>query len=1044
MLYGKNKSKSLSDKLFKNPTSEYRSTPFWAWNDDLDQKELLWQIEQFKKMGFGGFHMHVRSGLATPYLSDEFMSLIRGCVDKAKKEKMLAWLYDEDRWASGAAGGIVTKNLDFRRKRLIITTKTLLEKTEGTALDSECAGCEAENGNGGEKTTHAGVKLLTAFDVELNPDGTLKSYATLKKGDLPKGKRWNVYLTIEGNSGWFNNQAYIDALSDDAVAEFIRVTHERYYECVGEEFGKVVPAIFTDEPHFAHKNTLPFAESENDVIMPWTYGLNDSFRKKFGYELIPVIPELVWNLAENKPSKTRYNYHDILCDTFTRAFTVQCGRWCEEHGFYLTGHVLDEPRLESQTKVLGEAMRTYKGFGLPGIDMLCNAVELTTAKQAQSAAHQYGREGVLSELYGVTGWEFDFRGHKFQGDWQAALGVTVRVPHLSWYSMKGSAKRDYPAAISYQSAWYKDYAYLEDHFARINTALTRGKPVVNVAVVHPVESYWLEYGPSDATAKRRNQLENDFHSITSWLLRGCIDFDYISEGLLPDQRVSVAGKRLSVGEASYGAVVVPPVTTIRRTTVDALTRLVENGGRVIFTGSCPAIVDAEESDYCRGLYERSEKAELSQNDLLSALSEFREVEIVGRNGVRADNYIYNKRKDGKTEWLFLANLDSCVHEGVVTKENHCEKRDLLITVKGEKIPYVYDTLSGEITPARREYKNGNTVITWEAFASDSLLLRLDEGRELSSANEKKDKAEYGRLTFNRTVDYSLKEDNVLVLDMARWSEDGENYNDREEMLRIDLAIRKKYGYPKADGGDVQPWVIAEQKPEKSVYLKFIINSEIKTKCSLAFEEAEQIFLNGAEVEIKKKGYFVDKRIYVTALPPLKKGENELIVKAPLGKRISLENMFLLGKFGVRVAGAEATVTKLPEGLAFGSVVQQGLPFYGAGVVYKLPFTAEKSGEIEVLAQKYGGALIKATLDGRELGKIAFAPYSLRAEVERGEHLLELELVATRVNTFSALHYCYPKRWKGPGFWYSTGSEWSYEYNLFDTGILKSPEIRFYE
>ncbi len=78
--------------------------------------------------------------------------------------------------------------------------------------------------------------------------------------------------------------------------------------------------------------------------------------------------------------------------------------------------------------------------------MLCDRREFTTAKQAQSAAHQFGYPGVLSELYGVTNWDFDFRGHKLQGDWQAALGVTVRVPHLSWVSMGGEAKRDYPAS----------------------------------------------------------------------------------------------------------------------------------------------------------------------------------------------------------------------------------------------------------------------------------------------------------------------------------------------------------------------------------------------------------------------------------------------------------------------------------------------------------------------------------------------------------------------------------------------------------------------
>ena len=121
MLYKKNDAEKLNLDLFKNPTSEYRATPFWAWNCELEQKELEWQLEVFKKMGFGGAHMHVRTGMATPYLSDEHMELIKACVGKAKKEDMLAWLYDEDRWPSGPAGGIVTKDRQYRARYLLFT-----------------------------------------------------------------------------------------------------------------------------------------------------------------------------------------------------------------------------------------------------------------------------------------------------------------------------------------------------------------------------------------------------------------------------------------------------------------------------------------------------------------------------------------------------------------------------------------------------------------------------------------------------------------------------------------------------------------------------------------------------------------------------------------------------------------------------------------------------------------------------------------------------------------------------------------------------------
>ena len=53
MLYKKNSAPSLSDELFRNPTCEYRGTPFWAWNSDLKSEELCRQIEIFKEMGLG-------------------------------------------------------------------------------------------------------------------------------------------------------------------------------------------------------------------------------------------------------------------------------------------------------------------------------------------------------------------------------------------------------------------------------------------------------------------------------------------------------------------------------------------------------------------------------------------------------------------------------------------------------------------------------------------------------------------------------------------------------------------------------------------------------------------------------------------------------------------------------------------------------------------------------------------------------------------------------------------------------------------------------
>ena len=58
--------KELKEDLFIKPSSEYRGAPFWSWNCKLTNELLEKEIKDLKDMGFGGFHMHVRSGLQTP------------------------------------------------------------------------------------------------------------------------------------------------------------------------------------------------------------------------------------------------------------------------------------------------------------------------------------------------------------------------------------------------------------------------------------------------------------------------------------------------------------------------------------------------------------------------------------------------------------------------------------------------------------------------------------------------------------------------------------------------------------------------------------------------------------------------------------------------------------------------------------------------------------------------------------------------------------------------------------------------------------------
>ena len=1044
MLYPKN-SKPLTKELFSNPTSEYRGTPFWSWNCKLNDEILLEQIDILQQMGFGGFHMHVRTGMDTEYLSEEFMGYVKLCNEKAKKNKMLAWLYDEDRWPSGAAGGHVTKDIRYRERFLVFSP----EKLTGFEADKKAFASKIEQG---EKPKGY---LLASYEINLD-NGYLSSYKKLSEDSGEKNLSANsgeenqssyvcyFYIELTGESAWFNGQTYANTLDKATIDKFIEVTHEKYFEAVGEDFSKSIPAIFTDEPQFTRKNTLDYPEERRAIRLPFTDDFPDTFKAKYGYDILNKLPEIIWEL-ENEYSQARYHYHDHVCDRFVEAFAKNIGDWCDKHNIALTGHMMEEPSLESQTAALSEAMRSYPHFKLPGIDILCNRNEFSTAKQAQSVANQCGYEGVMSELYGVTHWDYDFKGHKLQGDWQAALGITIRVPHLSWMAMEGEAKRDYPASINYQSPWYKEYPLVENHYARLAAVLSRGKSDVKVAVIHPIESYWLLWGPRRQTHNQRELAEHNFEMLQRWLLFGVIDFDFVSEALLPSQYISSDSTSFTVGKMDYNVIIVPNCVTLRKSTVEILSKFREKGGEVIFFGDAPSLVDALPSSEGEVLYNSCEHYNFDKVNILNALQKHREVDILNDRGFRTDHLLHQLRIDGDEKWLFICHIHR--------RNNDFEHSEYIkVIINGEYIPTLYNTITGECVSVQYKHINGKTEIERRFYAEDSLLFRLTKQIPTDIAIKpelsQKQYCDYKRL--GEPESYTMDEPNVYVLDIAQYSLNGEEYKDEEEILRLDNQVRERLGYPHRGAVVLQPWVINQRETPKDILkLRYIINSEIECddiKLALEIQPGQKIFFNGNAVDIIPNGWFTDKYIKTVKLPILKKGENELVLETPFGEKTNIEWCYLLGNFGVEVIGVNKKIVPLPENLYYANLFAQKIPFYSGSITYNTSFESDGVSGAELYIPRYHGPVISVSVDGEVKGQIAFAPHTLDLGVlEKGKHEIQIKLFGNRVNSFGCLHNSHSDFWcSDPHSWRSGGSSFAYQYQFRPFGIVQNPEIKYYK
>ncbi len=1007
---------------FSNPGSEYRGAPFWAWNAKLEPEELRRQIRLMKEMGFGGFFMHSRVGLNTPYLGKEWFECIRACVDEAGKLDMMSWLYDEDRWPSGAAGGLVTKDPKFRQRHLgVEVLDAVPEKKDG---------------------------LLAVFAAKV--DGNQASgVRRLAEGGRPAaGEKVLAFSVREAElSSWYNGQTYLDTMNDAAVDKFIEVTHEAYRREVSKDFRIRIPGIFTDEPNYLHGG---------GNIVAWTASIPERFRAKYGYDILDRLPELFFRVDGAVFSKARLHFRDLCTELFVHAFAKRIGDWCGKNKLESTGHVLAEDNVVSQTHIVGTAMRFYEFMQTPGIDLLTEHWGIfLTAKQCSSVAHQFGRTRRLSETYGCTGWDFPFAGHKACGDWQYALGINYRCQHLAWYSMAAEAKRDYPASLSYQSPWYRYYDTVESYFGRLGAALSGGEEQRELLVIHPIESTWGILIPAENESPAMKDEAQKLIHLTNFILSENIDFDFGDEEML-SRFGSVRKERIAVNQASYNTVLLPEMRTVRKSTLDLLKRFADKGGKVFYMGNPPEFVDGEKSAAAVRVY-RAFAPVTEETFGKKVGASARLVSVTGPDGHELRPVLSLLKKNGDHSALFLCNhaeefRDDQMNYGLV-RDRKLTFPSAKVKLKGAPGASVFelDLSTGKIWKIRSSSARG--VHSFEtSFAP--LQSRLFFLAENDIANASAPEAGLAcRSTENLPVhgwSFSPEDFNVLVLDHARYSVNGGKKSDRKFILKIDDELREKeLGVAARGGAMVQPWLNAKAPTPKKVLsltLEYTFECEKlpDSDCYLALERPEfyEIEVNGRKLEKKDAGFWCDICIRRLVLKPelLKPGKNTILLKSGYHPYLpGLESLFLLGGFGVR----GETVTAAPGTLSIGDWTEQGFPYYAGNMVYRttLDLRKEEGDKLTLSIPEWRGVALAVSVNGSPRKVVAWPPYELDIsnELKDGRNVIEITVLGHRRNSHGPF-YLKEKwpAWTGP--WQLKQYDIP-EKQLVPCGLLRAPFLK---
>ncbi|OPX22312.1 MAG: hypothetical protein B1H04_05165, partial [Planctomycetales bacterium 4484_123] len=889
---------------------------------------------------------------------------------------------------------------------------------------------------------------VASFAIRLDQAGLLAAYRPLEEGQsCQQDEQLLTFVAgVARPIAWFNEAPYLDTLNAEAVAEFIRLTHQAYADRFGKDFGDVIPAIFTDEPNYAHGGLgLPEALAE----LPWTAALPMIFRKRRGYDLRDHLPVLIYPAGDENFSKVRHDYWRTLTELFVENFSAQIGRWCEKHHIALTGHYLGENSFQQQISVIGSAMAHYAHQQWPGIDILRDQLEeISTVKQCSSVAAQMGRQHVLSELYGCTGWDWPLEGHKFSGGWQFVLGVTFRCPHLSLYSLAGGAKRDYPASIFPHSPWWKYYRIVEDYFARLSLVLTSGRAVRDVLVLNTIDSAFGQYLPGNGQSVQ--DLWEPFNALLVALLEGHYDYDLGEESLLA-KMAKVAGGQLKVGKMQYQLVLVPPCITLRSRTVALLKRFVAGGGKLLFAGRVPDRVDGEPSEELAGLVEAASRCGPDPSAVLATLEALlpRRVSVTEAGRELGCVWTMLRRVKGG-QVLFCQSTDR--------REAH----EVQLRVHGRTPVVLMDPATGQCRRLSASKDGQSVTFTLQLPPSGSALVALGL-RAGDAAAPAPPPRTVASVEVPGPWKVELTEPNTFPLDFCRYRIGDADFSAPVPVLLADEQIRGHFGLPARHARGCQPWYLAQtgradRTPRAKCEMKFHFHvTDVPQRLEVAIERPEdfRISLNGRAISSEPTGWWVDEDLKTIDLTPaVRAGDNELLLSFEYRSDMELEDLHLLGSFAVRQTGPKRTfdaysLTASVGELAAGGWIGQGLDFYGGAVNYTIPVgesvhRALSAGKRVRLALPAVKCTCAAVHVGGRTFVLAWPPMAADiTEALPEARELVVEVIGGRKNILGPLHVPWLS-WTGPGEFDPHHEQWTDEYLLNDHGLMAPPVFEVLE
>lgn len=465
-------------------------------------------------------------------------------------------------------------------------------------------------------------------------------------------------VKLDGNGGYFIAEDAVDPekstvpniLEKGCVEKFLELTHEKYFNAVGDRFGKNIHFAFTDEPSMVQ------CAWER---MTWCDDFPEVFQERKGYDVRPYIVRLIQGNADSEVSKVRIDYHDVMSQLFVERYMLPIRDWCRKHGIKSGGHVSGEDDwFNMQFRDFGHPLRALRALDEPGVDLIWRQLwpgqrMHPFPKLASSVGNQGGHRHVLGELFGVYGNGLTFEQMKYLADFMFLNGVNTHVYGCRPYSTEDAMEGERPHFGPVNPQWWIIKPFHE-YVSRQSYLSTSSKPAVDTALFLDIRTMWGTLMFANYSADYQVQ-------IAEMLSSRQVDFDYIDDDALA--AATIQHGKLKIGCALYERLVMPVKANLAPEAQKNLERIKKAGFPVISSTAIDTIRPtlAVEGGNMRI---RVRKHVCANGDTLYFVMNTSEAEVKASfvadekkpvalcNSEDGNVYTLTSKKEGKWEWTF--------------------------------------------------------------------------------------------------------------------------------------------------------------------------------------------------------------------------------------------------------------------------------------------------------------------------------------------------------------------------------------------------------